>query len=1507
MPSISINKNNLAAQLKIIGEYKSHSELDIAIDCDFLTVEDYQNISQILLKVDLLYFLRLRNSNQGNIADVNLDAFKIFLKTLSSLKVLGFGIDFADSPEKLPLALENNFYSKLFTIFIEHFPNSKDLSWYIPNVHRNIAINEFIKFIRENKLSLEGVRLHADPDAQGAFAAEPEIMELFKALCNIKTLVVLELVGFDFSNPKLTEAFKNILTTVELNSLYLGGPRLANNINGVQYKILLQAVQQCKTLESFHVLNLDDYHEVRLESLLSTKTGNYDEFVFDGMVQYLIGDECQIQSWQYNAWIEADRELVELNSILSRNRSLALIDLPSYCINSRNVTNLITALKSNPVLTKIEFDSLVLSEEHGKKFLDFLKKKRKNLIIVIQGLVFVGSQLSHLKSKEQVAFSNTINNLHEIHQNKVYKKRDLKYKKEKTVLELQIRNKKIRTAYANGKGDRLQQELNSQRNMLRKMGKRVEDSSPVTELQSPIVIESGDLRFHGGDTHRTPENKQEETIVEHSLTQEIKEMLAKDLERFNSGKLGEEQLSPTPGNPLQTVESVLKPIVSAATTEDKIAASFVNDAINASSPSGDITTSQIASSDLNMLQASTSKAEHAGKKKNQKQKRISTVVEVEMTNEDYGKHIQSVIAEIAQLKNELEKTYEFIKKSIDYLKDDLRKRPRELFAKWNDKQQKLNTSISSLDIEVTKIIGMYQALKEDSENYRNDLEQIYTQAMRVRNGLIARLKSDYNNDNIQLSLTNALGAMESLLAHDTSKSQQANDNSEQTENKPSNGQDAKNKSSHVQPRKEKNSAGVQSQKKTKNPIRPPVASEKDTATNGAEVKKEAQKTKVVIKNKNLFLSRAFKNLIKIAHVQITTLEENTKDKSETAKPLTTVSYFSLLYLLLRAYTAFHNHRRMMEGSTDIQHISEVMRNVILRYNNEELNNKSIFTISKAIFPSVNLPKNFLELPKKALFTQPFTTAQIADLIKVFQLGTAWELVGSQFILDIKNAAIYEKLREFHSVRAAFDLSKDEALSYLNEQIIPKMKRIYAEIEMHYPKIPTPDQENDFYHRYFRHIDALKMMMVICGEFSQGFEDNPFWQRCANIRKLVIGEDPDCSYATVRDAIKLIVISETKEETPTVNDGKTSYSTGFFPKANAQSTPSSADDSINGDYGYIGITTDPVQCFIVQDPIHKKQIILEEFYAKSIDNSGGFSIFGIGAGAGLELLKLACSNAENRVLLGKEIMIKLIAGCLPRKAEIPVLTQWLDQNQILIEQILLRGNLFSLVNDEINSDLVPLLTQCQTYEMCMSYIENYLEIGGFIGGCSAVILAKELHFNLSSWGKNSNEDKINCIIHIFIDASAPTIHVLQTDSSMPLNLLYHIDVDTTNDKAETATMKPLVSPGFFQTKETISDEKRIETDIIALKDLIQQSQLVNKEDIVADLTHIQVLLSRYQAKPVLSIKNSIEIKFFILGLDLAQQPHLVKCHENIMTCIKNLKVLRDLEFNSGKTLAPHYSS
>lgn len=218
--------------------------------------------------------------------------------------------------------------------------------------------------------------------------------------------------------------------------------------------------------------------------------------------------------------------------------------------------------------------------------------------------------------------------------------------------------------------------------------------------------------------------------------------------------------------------------------------------------------------------------------------------------------------------------------------------------------------------------------------------------------------------------------------------------------------------------------------------------------------------------------------------------------------------------------------------------------------------------------------------------------------------------------------------------------------------------------------------------------------------------------------------------------------------------------------------------------------------IGQMPDTKLSLLFDEFDVRA-DGNCGFYALGINRQEAVSILLSMMDTFEHRRTLGEEILHELMAGTLAgaetsqsvilRNKYEEFQKQENDLNQIInhthgFDLKLKLNHSLQTIRAKLDAYLYQqILPYSQSKEMFKSYVENSLGKNGFLGYCSALLLAKHKKYNLYIWKKKDDiSGMIQCVRSNVEPLNTATIHILHTHGSTHYNLLAEANIPPTKE-------------------------------------------------------------------------------------------------------------------------------
>lgn len=227
-----------------------------------------------------------------------------------------------------------------------------------------------------------------------------------------------------------------------------------------------------------------------------------------------------------------------------------------------------------------------------------------------------------------------------------------------------------------------------------------------------------------------------------------------------------------------------------------------------------------------------------------------------------------------------------------------------------------------------------------------------------------------------------------------------------------------------------------------------------------------------------YLGYAFDSLIRMGLIYLPLqLEESQEYLGFNA----VVGHYALLYNITRCFVALNKYKQCSGSVALIQPkiVLEDIRNMSM-HGAWVATQHAVLDTTKQLCEK--LPQQFLQLHKPHLLESVLDEKQIVQLVNVYGLANnPSRYMLQSYPLVIEETALYKELAKYHNNKQDSHVSLWKDVDVYGE-IVPTINRIMLPIKKAYPSIEEQIRNAETIKKYYPfHLDALKMLLAICGE------------------------------------------------------------------------------------------------------------------------------------------------------------------------------------------------------------------------------------------------------------------------------------------------------------------------------------------------------------------------------------------------------------------------------------------
>lgn len=292
------------------------------------------------------------------------------------------------------------------------------------------------------------------------------------------------------------------------------------------------------------------------------------------------------------------------------------------------------------------------------------------------------------------------------------------------------------------------------------------------------------------------------------------------------------------------------------------------------------------------------------------------------------------------------------------------------------------------------------------------------------------------------------------------------------------------------------------------------------------------------KNKLNRLSVALQHLVRIHHIHMAYLDDKSYRDRERKAPeelSNKIWQCALLYNYIRTAVAFSQYHGT---SVTQQDVTINLRNMLIHHGAGQVSQMAVLDSAPTFVET--LSKNALRLHKPNTITLDLSQQDLSTMMEVFGLFKDQDeldkfalrpacpvLEDLALIRNLEKTPLYKELASHLEAKQDNNVSPKKVLDDV-KILMPLILQIYEQTQ----KTLRQDNrgKNYFEEHFFAHIDALKMLLTMCGEYyyfiknidrtnDDAKEFELFMRYCHdNIRNPVGHRFPDCDFAVLIEAI-----------------------------------------------------------------------------------------------------------------------------------------------------------------------------------------------------------------------------------------------------------------------------------------------------------------------------------------------------------------------------------------------------
>lgn len=199
-----------------------------------------------------------------------------------------------------------------------------------------------------------------------------------------------------------------------------------------------------------------------------------------------------------------------------------------------------------------------------------------------------------------------------------------------------------------------------------------------------------------------------------------------------------------------------------------------------------------------------------------------------------------------------------------------------------------------------------------------------------------------------------------------------------------------------------------------------------------------------------------------------------------------ITHYSLLYTMSRCFHALKRYKDF-GGQTSAalpKEDVEDFRNMIIHHGAIEADKSSVINTAEQLYR--DLPKDLIDRKNAhQLLELKLEQDQILKLIRSYKLTTDLDRfsVDCSYPLVVDDMPLYQQLFKYHDAKTEANTSNEKMMEVVWTKVVPIIKNIMTALLKAHPSEPLSQKDQEkFYECYLPHLQALKMLLTICGEF-----------------------------------------------------------------------------------------------------------------------------------------------------------------------------------------------------------------------------------------------------------------------------------------------------------------------------------------------------------------------------------------------------------------------------------------